>query len=152
MFKKILILAIFIQASLALGGDLYAGGGISMIRGDEQVQYQTQIIDGAVEWQGPEVTVRVIDNDVVVIKNGATIKITNGLVEVAGADSLQVRKVELDRATQEMGGGISMINAQPVQGALDTHSAPVSATAVTPSTQNLNTGFTGKFFRKFGIE
>lgn len=168
MFKKNLMFIAIFSISLIPIGSLWAGSGINMITGDDlAAQYQTQLKDGAVEWQGPEVTVRVIENEVFVIKNGATIKISNGLVEVSGGESLQVRKVDAARGVQEMGGGINMLNGQALQGGginmlkaqtnqegggIDMNTAPVNATSVTPASVTHDTSFTGKFFRKLGIE
>lgn len=163
MLKKIVTLIAIFQFGMLLAGSAHAGSGVNMIRTeDAQPAYQTVVRDGAVEWQGPEVTVRVVNNEVFVIKNGATIKIVDELVEVSGGEALQVRKVEQLKPTQEMGGGVDMLNGQAVQGGgvnmipaqtvqgggVDMNTTVTSKT-VTPVTDK---SFTGKFFRNLVAE
>ncbi|MCE9625717.1 MAG: hypothetical protein K8R69_09775 [Deltaproteobacteria bacterium] len=155
MFKKISFLAPVLFLGLLLGRSAQAGGGINMVTGGGDVaeQFQTNIKDGTVEWQGPDVTVRVVNDVVYVIKDGATIKLTNTEVEVSGNEALQVRKVE-----QVMGGGINMLNGSVQQpsggvevqgGGIDMNRATV--TTVTPVKANLNQGFATKIFSKIGL-
>ncbi|MCC6272519.1 MAG: hypothetical protein IT572_03545 [Deltaproteobacteria bacterium] len=154
MLKKTIIIISIFQLGTLFSGVTHASGGVNMITGDDALtNYQTVVRDGTVEWQGPEVTVRVVNNEVFVIKNGATIKIVDELVEVSGGEALQVRKVEQPKPAQDMGSGVNMINGQFVQsGGVDMNTGAVNGKAIAPSTITTDKSFTGKFFRKLGIE
>ena len=140
------IISIFAFVFFIASGSAFASGGISMITGGDAVtanDFTVNNIENGYSVSGQGVTVTIVNGLVTITKNNSVVRVGES-VEVSG--DIEARKIE-----------------SPITGAGDSGVAASGGISMTPtalqnSVPNIqpstvkDASFTGKFFRKIGIE